>query len=61
MSRQNRQDNDFLNNHPLPLSKSTQMISTQKFANANLSHLTNTSVHNFEYNFDKVGRLPPSI
>lgn len=59
MSRQNRQDNDFLNDHPLPLSKSTQMISTQKFANANLSHLTNTSVHNFEYNFDKVGRFTP--
>ncbi|STZ63481.1 Single-stranded-DNA-specific exonuclease recJ [Moraxella lacunata] len=61
MSTQNYQDDDSpFDNHPSPnLPKPAQVTSTQKFANANLSHLTNTSVQDFERAFDKVGRFTP--
>lgn len=61
MSTQNRQDDDSpFDGYPSPsLPKPAQVTSTQKFANANLSHLTNTSVQDFERAFDKVGRFTP--
>ncbi len=37
----------------------THALGTQKFATANLSHLTNTSVQNFEHTFDKRRQFVP--
>ncbi len=60
LTNQSDGDNPFESSHqPSKPLKSTHATGTQKFATANLSHLTNTSVQNFERAFDKVGRFTP--